>query len=270
MTLPSLSTIVGYLLALGLLPLLLAELVELGPWLAVQLIKYAVQRLPEDNRQRYEEELLAIVEGSPGKLFPLLRAISLALNIPILARILRDQPTHPLVRVEGFGLLAGFIVSLLTHIPVPPVTLFASKRLVRLAAFLVPSALRPRYFREWPAELEQLRHSRSALLTTALRILIHAPSTGRSWRGLPSRSYVLRWLRRFEPVLVGLLAALIVLFTFLSSLPGGQGADRHQLAWATLAALLTGVFVGYQWRRDHPYNPDEDDLEIDPNDDDHD
>lgn len=266
MTLPNLSTIVGYLLALGLLPLLLAEFVEFAPWLAVQLIKYAVQRLPEDDRQRYEEELLAVVEESPGKLFPLLRAISLTLNIPILARILRDQPAHPLVRIEGLGLLAGFIVSLVRHIPVPPVTLFASKRLVRLAAFLVPPALRPRYFREWPAELEQLRHSRSALLITALRILIHAPSTGRSWRGLPSWASVLHRLRRLEPILVGLLAALIVLVTFLSSVPDGQGADWRQLGWAILAALLTGVFVGYQWWRDHPYNPDEDNLEIDPSD----
>ena len=53
-----------------------------------------------------------------------------------------------------------------------------ARRLVRLAARLLPPAHRARYRQEWLAELEELEELQLTMLATATRILLFAPTTG--------------------------------------------------------------------------------------------
>jgi hypothetical protein len=50
------------------LPLLLAELTEVAPWLAARLLGWATRALPVEYRTRYEQEWLGELEAVPGKL----------------------------------------------------------------------------------------------------------------------------------------------------------------------------------------------------------
>jgi serine/threonine protein kinase len=58
-----------------------------------------------------------------------------------------------------------------------------ARRIVRLAAYLVPRSQRERYRIEWLAELQQLEHKNASMLFLALKILLVAPGTGLAWRG---------------------------------------------------------------------------------------
>jgi hypothetical protein len=58
-----------------------------------------------------------------------------------------------------------------------------ARRLVRLAARVIPPAHRARYREEWLAELEELEGLQLAMLATAARILLFAPTTGWALRG---------------------------------------------------------------------------------------
>jgi hypothetical protein len=62
------------------LPLVVAEVTELGPWLARQVIKLGARLVvPRTRAARLEEEWLAGVEDWPGKLTKLVRAVWLVL-----------------------------------------------------------------------------------------------------------------------------------------------------------------------------------------------
>jgi hypothetical protein len=62
------------------LPLVVAEVTELGPWLARQVIKLGARLVvPRTRAARMEEEWLAGVEDWPGKLTKLVRAVWLVL-----------------------------------------------------------------------------------------------------------------------------------------------------------------------------------------------
>jgi hypothetical protein len=70
----------------GLMSLAAAELSELGPWLARRVTKLSA-RLLLDRRltQQYDEEWLAGIERTPGKLTPLARAAGIVfLTVPVL------------------------------------------------------------------------------------------------------------------------------------------------------------------------------------------
>jgi hypothetical protein len=71
--------LVASILVTVVLPLLLAEFTEVGPWLARRLIYRAARRLPGPERSRWREEWLANLEDMPGKLTKLMWSLSIFL-----------------------------------------------------------------------------------------------------------------------------------------------------------------------------------------------
>lgn len=65
-----------------LMPLLVTEFTELGPWLAERLVRRSVRMLPTEHRDRYTDEWLAELEAVPGKVLKLIVAARLALRVP--------------------------------------------------------------------------------------------------------------------------------------------------------------------------------------------
>jgi hypothetical protein len=94
------------LLYLGL-PLLLAEITEVAPWLAERLLKSAARLLPTRHRERYIQEWLAELDAVPGKLLKFLFAARIALRVPATRREL--QHTRPIWVIVGRWLLASII-----------------------------------------------------------------------------------------------------------------------------------------------------------------
>jgi hypothetical protein len=72
-------TLLCWLLAAVVLPRLLAEFTELGPWLARMVVHRAAQRLPRPERSRWREQWLADLEDIPGRLTKLAWALSIFL-----------------------------------------------------------------------------------------------------------------------------------------------------------------------------------------------
>jgi hypothetical protein len=70
----------------GLLSLLTAEFSDLGPWLARRVTKLSARLLLDRGLgQQYDEEWLAGIERTPGRLTPLVRATGLLLiSVPVL------------------------------------------------------------------------------------------------------------------------------------------------------------------------------------------
>jgi hypothetical protein len=71
--------LLGWLFGAVVLPLLVAEFTEVGPWLARKLIDRAARRLPKPERSRWREEWLANLADMPGKLTKLMWALSIFL-----------------------------------------------------------------------------------------------------------------------------------------------------------------------------------------------
>jgi hypothetical protein len=205
------------------------------------LIGHAVRRLPAAWRERYREEWTSELESIPGRLAKLLFAVQLWFVAGRIARNWADASSPWWLRRS-----------------VRP-----ARALLGLAALLLPTAHRARYLREWKAELrvEQRRHDVRGMVGFVLRTLRTAPNTARSLRGLPPWSSILHRLRRLEPVGVGLLAGLGTVATFMSLRPKGSSPTRQQLIWVLLAAVTAGTLAGWKWHKDHPYRPNEDDLE---------
>jgi hypothetical protein len=73
---------IAWTLASIMLPLLVTEFTELGPWLAERLVRWSVRMLPPEHRDRYVDEWLAELESVPGKVLKLIVAARLALRVP--------------------------------------------------------------------------------------------------------------------------------------------------------------------------------------------
>jgi hypothetical protein len=76
----------GWLIAVVLVPVVLAEFGEVSPWLARQWVRWAARQLPTRGmRARYTEEWLAHVEQVPGKVTKLGFAASLVVrSVPVM------------------------------------------------------------------------------------------------------------------------------------------------------------------------------------------
>lgn len=108
------------------LPLLLAEVTEVAPWIAARLLKSATRILPPEYRERYRLEWLGELDAVPGKLLKLLFAIRIGLRVPATRRELKHaEPTW--VRL-GRSLLVAVITCALA------VARLASHVLGRLSA----------------------------------------------------------------------------------------------------------------------------------------
>jgi hypothetical protein len=108
------------------LPLLLAEITEIAPWLAAKLLKVAARALPSAHRERYELEWLGELDAVPGKLLKLLLAIRIAMRVPATRRELERSERAWVVL--GRWLLAALITGALG------VARIASRALNRLSA----------------------------------------------------------------------------------------------------------------------------------------
>jgi hypothetical protein len=89
------------------LPLVLAEVTEVAPWLAERLLRSAARLLPARHRERYAYEWLGELDAVPGKLFKLFFAIRIALRAPATRREL--QHAEPLWVIVGRWLLASIL-----------------------------------------------------------------------------------------------------------------------------------------------------------------
>jgi hypothetical protein len=124
--------------------------------------------------------------------------------------------------------------------------------LIWQACCFLPVSHRARYEAEWLAELDYLRSEGVGYTRWAIGILCSAPWTGlvlrgRLWLELP---FCVR-LRRLGPVWVGVITALAVFSSIAASwFPrDGELPSRKQLAYATLAAVLSGGLAGiHSWK----------------------
>ncbi|MDX3588939.1 hypothetical protein [Streptomyces europaeiscabiei] len=80
-------------LAVGLL---LNEAVDISPWLARKVIRWAAHRLPSPDLARdYEEEWTALLSERPGKLLKLAYALSFVVPALTMRRELQGRPSWP-------------------------------------------------------------------------------------------------------------------------------------------------------------------------------
>lgn len=68
------------------LPLVLAEVTEVAPWLAARLLASAVRLLPSGHRERYLREWLGELDAVPGNLLKFLFAVRITLRAPATRR----------------------------------------------------------------------------------------------------------------------------------------------------------------------------------------
>jgi hypothetical protein len=87
------KVLLGVLTVVGL-PVLLADLKDAAVfrWVARQLIRRAVLRLPEQEQARWEEEWLRHAEDVPGLILPLARAVQIFSRAGSWGRMLRGAP----------------------------------------------------------------------------------------------------------------------------------------------------------------------------------
>jgi hypothetical protein len=92
----------GILLSL-LLGAVIAELRDCAPWLAEHLLRRAVRRLPEPDRERYGEEWAAVLNDVPGKLMKLAKAMGFLIHAPFANRAARGLPPISQVVLARLG-----------------------------------------------------------------------------------------------------------------------------------------------------------------------
>jgi len=73
------------------LPLILAEAVLVGPWIAERLLRWGTRWLPEEYRERYTADWLGELDAVPGSLFKLGFAIRVLLSVPATERALTGR-----------------------------------------------------------------------------------------------------------------------------------------------------------------------------------
>jgi hypothetical protein len=89
------KVLLGVLTVIGL-PVLLADLKDaaVSRWVARQLIRRAVLRLPEQEQARWGEEWLRHAEDVPGLILPLARAVQIFSRAGSWGRMLRGAPSR--------------------------------------------------------------------------------------------------------------------------------------------------------------------------------
>jgi hypothetical protein len=73
---------------LVIVPLVLAEVLLVGPWLAERLLRWGTRWLPEEDRERYVADWVGELDAVPGSLFKLGFAIRVLVNVPATQRAL--------------------------------------------------------------------------------------------------------------------------------------------------------------------------------------
>jgi hypothetical protein len=155
------------LLNIGL-PLLLAELTEVAPWLAARMLRAAAQVLPARHRERYEEEWLAELDAKPGKLLRLVFAARIALRAPAIRREL--QQADPVWVRLGRWSLAALIAAVVA----------AGRLASRWGRKVQPPTLRFRLPPRSSVQSKVADGPTGELLTEPARLLIN-PFDGLNW-----------------------------------------------------------------------------------------
>jgi hypothetical protein len=234
-----------------LLPLLLVELREsAAPRLAEKLIRVAVRRLPENERERWEEEWLGGLNDLPGRLPRLLWAFGV---LRWTGRRLRRRLLHFL---SSFSSLPWELVRRARYSPA------LAERLLRGAAIWLPKPYRDLFQAEWLGELDWLKKHKRPLLGwaigvagtavfTRLELRARLASAAGRLRALP-KSGPARAVRRAKPIWLGMLTAVSVFCAAAVGWSGAgqQGATGAQLLLAVSASVLAGGGVTWQtWPR---------------------
>ncbi|MFE3206105.1 hypothetical protein [Embleya sp. NPDC059237] len=78
----------------ALLALILAEMVDVCPWLAARMVRSAARRIPDPKlATRFEEEWLGVIERRPGKLLKLVSALGIVtLGAHRVRKLARPKP----------------------------------------------------------------------------------------------------------------------------------------------------------------------------------
>lgn len=74
-----------------ILPVVLAEAVLIGPWLAERLLHWGARALPAEFRTRYVEDWLGELDAVPGSLTKLAFAIRVVISVPATQRVLTGR-----------------------------------------------------------------------------------------------------------------------------------------------------------------------------------
>jgi hypothetical protein len=74
-----------------ILPLVLAEAVLIGPWLAERLLRWGARGLPAEFQMRYVEDWLGELDAVPGSLTKLAFAIRVVISVPATERVLTGR-----------------------------------------------------------------------------------------------------------------------------------------------------------------------------------
>ena len=101
----------GHILLYVGLPLVLAEVTEVAPWLAARLLRSAARMLPREHQDRYELEWLGELGATPGKVLKLLFAARISLRVPATKRELNRM--EPIWVMLARRLLAAVITAAL-------------------------------------------------------------------------------------------------------------------------------------------------------------
>jgi hypothetical protein len=118
------------------LPLILAEVVLVGPWLAERLLRWAACGLPIEYRQRYTEDWLGELDAVPGSLTKLAFAVRILIRVPGTERALtgRDAVWTLIAKrlmsllVNGLLLIVQFLLGLVIKVSRPTVAEAIRKR----------------------------------------------------------------------------------------------------------------------------------------------
>jgi hypothetical protein len=74
-----------------ILPLILAEALLVGPWIAERLLRWGTRWLPEEYRERYVADWVGELDAVPGSLFKLGFALRVLLTVPATERALTGR-----------------------------------------------------------------------------------------------------------------------------------------------------------------------------------
>jgi hypothetical protein len=87
-------------------PLILAEAVLIGPWLAERLLRWGAHGLPKEYREQYTADWLGELDAVPGSIFKLAFAVRVLVRIPATERALTGREALWVLAVKQLLTLA--------------------------------------------------------------------------------------------------------------------------------------------------------------------
>jgi hypothetical protein len=105
------------LLVLVIVPLLVQEFGALAPWLAQRLLRWATRWMPQEHRQRCEDDWLGELDAAPGQVTKLVFAFNILVRVPAMQRAMTGRD---LIWIEvSRRLLTALVAAALTMVRLP-------------------------------------------------------------------------------------------------------------------------------------------------------